>query len=91
MNKSHALAGAIASDLFRVANLYKRNADQGALRFLFEAHNSAKKLEIMCDKKYIKKISKKIIDINNLTDKTAEDLLMYAVLLQNYSLPKNSM
>ena len=44
MNRSKAVIGALSSDLFRVAALKVRGADDGAERFLEEARKRSSKI-----------------------------------------------
>ncbi len=92
MNQDQVLAGTIANDLFRVVNLYARNAHQGALVFLNEAKKTSLTLKHEGKKEYIKNIADKISKApqKNLSPETLENYLMYAVLMQNYSLPRNT-
>lgn len=88
MSTVKLLTGSLSNDLFRTANLTFRDAKKGASRFLLEAKRWSEELEKSKTKKYIKKIAKEIsqADTNNITIESAEKYLMYAVLLQNYTI-----
>jgi hypothetical protein len=88
MTETKLLIGSLSSDLYRVANLVGRNSYSSANRFFQEAQKWSLQLSHTKVKKHIKKI---ISDINSDTQgvnsvEKAEKLLMYGILLQNYSL-----
>lgn len=88
MTQTKLLVGSLSNDLLRVANSTNKGSLQSANSFLQEAHRGASQLTNKNIKKYIKEI---VVDVLSVTDKTltiekAEKLLMYSVLLQNYSL-----
>jgi hypothetical protein len=91
MTEKKLLIGSLSSDLYRVANLVGRDSYPAANRFFQEAQKWSLQLSDAKVKKHIKKI---ISDINSDSQgvnsiEKAEKLLMYSVLLQNYSLHLN--
>jgi hypothetical protein len=83
------LIGSLSNDLYRVANLSHKGSMKAAERFFTESQRWTTDLEHLTVKKHIRKI---IQDLGSLTvmdltsQETAEKLLMYSILLQNYSL-----
>ena len=83
------LIGSLSNDLYRVANLSYRGSIKAAERFFIESKRWTTDLENVQLKDHARKI---IDDLNTLSlenlrsQETAEKLLMYSVLLQNYSL-----
>lgn len=82
------LIGSLSNDLYRVAGLAQRGSEKAAQRFLLESRKWTLKLSNQKLKGYIKNI---ILDLQSdettsISKERAEKLLMYSVLLQNYSL-----
>jgi hypothetical protein len=83
------LIGSLSNDLYRVANLSYRGSTKAAERFFIESKRWTADLKNTALKKHARNI---IDDLDHLTlesltfQETAEKLLMYSVLLQNYSL-----
>lgn len=88
MTDKQMLIGSLSNDLFRVASLRQRGADEAASRFLKEAKRWAEPLQKQNVADYIAKIAKDILFLSedNLSIAEAEKCLMYGVLLQNYAL-----
>jgi len=86
MNETQMLIGSLSNDLCRVANLVHRGSEKGATRFFIEVKRWNSQLKSKEVKPYIQKI---IADIDSsdekLTMEKAEKLLMFSILLQNYS------
>jgi len=86
MNETQMLIGSLSNDLCRVANLVQRGSEKGAARFFLEAKRWNSQLMTKELKPYIQKI---VADIDAsdeiLTMEKAEKLLMFSILLQNYS------
>lgn len=82
------LAGSISNDLFRVASLAQRGANQAASRFLIEAQRWSNDLAKVAPQPYIKKIAQDISSRTpeEISEVAAEKYLMYGVLLQNFCL-----
>lgn len=83
------LIGSLSNDLYRVANLSYRGSFKAAERFFIESKRWTNDLENVPLKNHARKIidDLKTISLENLpSHETAEKLLMYSVLLQNYSL-----
>ncbi len=80
--------GSISNDLFRVATLSQRQSMVGAKRFLVEAKKWASSLDHKSVPSYISEIAIEVKkrDDNDLSLESAEEYLMYAVILQNYAL-----
>jgi len=87
MTETQLLIGSLSNDLLRVANLTHKGSDKGAVRFFAEAKRWSSQLKNKKLKPYIRDI---VTDINeyreDLTLERAERLLMYSILLQNYSI-----
>lgn len=88
MNDIKLLVGSLSNDLFRVATLAQRESVEGAERFMIEAKRWASQLDCATMPNHISEI---VNDINGMQQSpipldTAEKLLMYGVLLENYSL-----
>ena len=82
------LIGSLSNDLYRVANLSHRRSIKAAERFFVESKRWSSSLENVPLKKHVRKIIEdlKSLSLDALTSpETAEKLLMYSVLLQNYS------
>lgn len=81
------LIGSLSNDLYRVASLAQRGSMNAANRFLLESKRWTNELKGYNLKGYLKKI---VLDLEKedccLDEARAEKLLMYSVLLQNYSL-----
>lgn len=88
MSEKKMLIGSLSNDLYRVASLTFGGSHQGALRFFDESKKWTAPLLHHDLDEYIEKIVRTIDMMPNekLTKDSAEDLLMYSVLLQNYSL-----
>jgi hypothetical protein len=82
------LTGALSNDLFRVVSLQQRGSLAAAERFLQEAKRWANPLRQHKVKNYIIDIATDIdmADVQDISLKKTERYLMYAVLLQNYTL-----
>lgn len=80
--------GALSNDLFRVVSLQQRGSIKAAERFFTEAQRWTKPLLQQNVKKYIATIAQEIDTASHkdLSVETIERYLMYAVLLQNYTL-----
>jgi hypothetical protein len=87
MEDTLLLVGSLSNDLMRVANLTQRGSSKAALRFLQEAKRWSRPLQKQDVASYILNIAK---DISNREDdisiESAEQYLMYSILLQNYAL-----
>jgi hypothetical protein len=88
MNETTLLIGSLSNDLFRVASLQQRGALQASRRFLQESKRWAQPLSTQKLKPYIQKIIQEVNSLHedDLSNETAEQCLMYGVLLQNYVL-----
>ncbi len=88
MTDAKMLAGSLSNDLFRVASLSQRGSNKAAARFLKEAKRWSRQLQEKNSDKYIKKIAQDITlrKDNDISEESAEQYLMYGVLLQNYCL-----
>lgn len=88
MTQTKLLVGSLSNDLLRVANMVYRGSHNCASVFLREAKRWGHELSDHNMKDYISKIVREINNINSsdLSKDMAEKLLMYSVLLQNYSL-----
>ncbi|MFH1243973.1 MAG: hypothetical protein V1487_00140 [bacterium] len=88
MNDANLLIGALSNDLFRVATLVQRGSTEGATCFLIEAKRWTQTLQKMKMVEYIQQIVNDIdtVKLEPISLAMAEKLLMYGVLLQNYTL-----
>jgi hypothetical protein len=88
MTDTQLLIGSLSNDLFRVASLTQRGSTNAANRFLLEAKRWSNSIQDHKVPPYIKSIAENISvsKEENIDIETAEKYLMYAVLLQNYSL-----
>ncbi len=88
MTNTKMLVGSLSNDLFRVASLAHRNSDRAAARFLREAKRWSNQLKKRSTAKYIKKIAENVSlrEDHDISEESAEQYLMYGVLLQNYCL-----
>ncbi|KUK79857.1 MAG: hypothetical protein XD95_0071 [Microgenomates bacterium 39_7] len=88
MTEIKMLVGSLSNDLFRVASLAQRGSTKAAIRFLKEAKRWSKDLQEKPTATYINKIAKDISsrDKDDISEESAEQYLMYGILLQNYSL-----
>lgn len=88
MTDTLLLIGSLSNDLFRVASLTQRGSIKAAGRFLIEAKRWSNSIQDHKVPPYILSIAKNVSDYKEtLIDmEIAEKYLMYAVLLQNYSL-----
>lgn len=89
MSETQLLIGSLSNDLYRVACLTQRGSISAAEKFWSQSSRWISELENAQLKPYIKKIVldiKSRLDSNSFTLETAEKLLMYSILLQNYSL-----
>jgi len=86
MTEIQTLVGSLSNDLFRVASLTQRGSKKASERFSRESKRWAKPLLEKDIPVYLKKI---VTDVTEFDDpinlERAEKLLMYAILLQNYS------
>jgi len=88
MNETQMLIGSLSNDLFRVASLVQRGSNQAAYRFLQEAKRWSNQLKNQPIPPYIEKLVSDVSQRNiaDISLKSAETYLMYAILLQNYAL-----
>ncbi len=87
MSETLTLVGSLSNDLFRVASLAQRGSKKASERFSKESKRWAKPLLKKDIPNYLKKIALDISEFDDPIDlRRAERLLMYAILLQNYSL-----
>jgi len=86
MTDKKMLIGSLSNDLLRVSSLTQRGSMKAANRFLEEAKKWALELRKFKLKIYISNIVKKVLEIDKLSLENAEQILMYGILLQNYSL-----
>lgn len=88
MTDKKMLVGSLSNDLYRVASLIQRGSDKAAQRFFEESRKWSDELLKQDIKQYIKDIINDLQGDNfsELTLDNAEDILMYSILLQNYSL-----
>lgn len=90
MTQTKLLIGSLSNDLYRVANLVQRGSYEAADEFFDEAKKWARDLSKFELKDYIKEIVEDLkLEKDIRSTKTAEKLLMYSILLQNYSLHIN--
>lgn len=87
MNDTKLLIGSLSNDLYRVATLSHRGSHQAAERFWLEAQRWLNDLEDCEVKAYVRKIlgDLQTYSSNHLAEKS-ETLLMYSIVLQNYTL-----
>jgi hypothetical protein len=88
MSERRLLIGSLANDLNRVSNSVYRKSAKAATIFWQQAQKWASDLQLIANPKYIERI---IADVVQTPLKTsdmaqAEKILMYSILLQNYSL-----
>ena len=88
MTNKKILIGSLSNDLYRIANLTGRGSHRAADRFWQESKRWALELSKQKLKGYVENI---VSDLNSdkelsVSQEKAEKLLMYSVLLQNYSL-----
>ncbi len=87
MNDHKAIMGALAMDLKRMALGLYRGSYPTADRFREEALKRASELERLQNGKYIKKLLLTMkASLAGTDQKTAEDMLMYSTLFQNFAL-----
>lgn len=87
MNNTRLLVGSLSNDLFRVASLTQRGAKKSSARFVQESKKWVKPLLKKNVPQYIKDIAEDVANSDNEVNmQQAEKYLMYAVLLQNFSL-----
>ena len=88
MTDVQLLIGSLSNDLFRVASLTQRGSTKTATRFLHEAKRWSNSIQDHKVPLYVQSIANQVSDYTEeLIDiETAEKYLMYAVLLQNYTL-----
>lgn len=88
MTDTKMLVGSLSNDMFRVASLAHRGSDKAAQRFLIEAQRWSKDLKNHQVEDYILHIVEDISKrkTTDISEASAEQYLMYGVLLQNYSL-----
>lgn len=87
MDKQKVIIESLAMDLKRVALGLHRGSFNMAARFKAEALKRGQELERQSVQGYLKKLldqTKKTL--NQQSERTAEDALMYSTLFQNYSL-----
>ncbi|PIY80223.1 MAG: hypothetical protein COY80_03965 [Candidatus Pacebacteria bacterium CG_4_10_14_0_8_um_filter_42_14] len=88
MTDTNLLIGSLSNDLFRVASLAQRGSNKAASRFLIEAKRWSKDLEGHQVADHISRLALDISsrDSEDISLSSAEQYLMYGVLLQNYAL-----
>lgn len=88
MTETKMLIGSLSNDLFRIANLLHRDSDKAALRFAQEAKRWIDDLKGRKVRFYIKGVIAYVDEIlsGEIDKDNSEDLLMYGILLQNYTL-----
>lgn len=88
MTDTQMLVGSLSNDLFRVASLAQRGSDKAACRFLQEAQRWSKDLQNQAAPEYIVRLAEDISsrESDDISLVSAEQYLMYGVLLQNYAL-----
>lgn len=87
MSEIQMLAGSLSNDLFRVASLAQRGSKKAAARFKEESKRWSISLQNHKVPQYIKNIASDVSSDEGVTTlEMAEKYLMYAVLLQNFSL-----
>lgn len=87
---NNIILGSLASDLKRVSMSLQRKSFSTADRFTQEALKRKKEVNAEEIEPYLRKILKHVeISLNSeRQERTAEDLLMYSTLIQNYVLYK---
>lgn len=89
MNEDKLILSSLAMDLKRAALGYYRNSNRMADRFLQEAMQRKKEMNLEKVKPYIKKLLGELDGMANKdNDAKAEDALMYSTLFQNAALQK---
>lgn len=88
MTETKLLIGSLSNDLYRTAVLLQRGSENTANRFYTEAQRWTHQLTLRRTKPYIQKIITELNQQQKLIRslENAEKLLMYSVLLQNYTL-----
>jgi hypothetical protein len=87
MSKNKLIMSALAMDLKRAALGYYRNSDRVADRFLQEAIERKKEINLKEVKSYVKKLLGELDKMMSKDNDTkAEDALMYSTLFQNAAL-----
>lgn len=88
MTDTQMLVGSLSNDLFRVASLAQRGSDKAASRFLQEAQRWASDLQNKEVPTYVAQLAKDVSNrsAEDISLESAEQYLMYGVLLQNYAL-----
>jgi hypothetical protein len=88
MTDTRMLVGSLSNDLFRVASLAQRGSNKAASRFLQEAQKWSADLQNRDVPTYILKLSQDVSSrsVDDISIDSAEQYLMYGVLLQNYAL-----
>ena len=89
MTENNLLLGSISNDLYRVAALTQRGSLRGAQTFFAQAQHWAGQVKSDAVAPYIQKILKTVMSQTEITLDTAEDMLMYSNLIQNYTLKKS--
>lgn len=89
MDKNKLVLASLAMDLKRVALGLHRGSSAMGVRFMQEAQKRKSEVDPSAMPAYMQSILEKVGHIlQNQTDRTAEDALMYGTLLQNYTLKK---
>ncbi|MFZ1721381.1 MAG: hypothetical protein WAU07_02640 [Microgenomates group bacterium] len=88
MTNTQMLVGSLSNDLFRVASLAQRGSSKAASRFLQEAQRWSNDLRNQEVPVYISRLADDVSNrsIDDISLDSAEQYLMYGVLLQNYAL-----
>ncbi len=91
MTNTLLLIGSLSNDLFRVSSLTQRGSTKAASRFLVEAKRWSNSIQDHKVPLYIQSIANQVSDCaeEQIDMETAEKYLMYAILLQNYTLHHN--
>jgi hypothetical protein len=88
MTDTQMLVGSLSNDLFRVASLAQRGSNKAASRFLQEAQKWSVDLQNQNVPNYISRLAQDVSNrsTDDISTDSAEQYLMYGVLLQNYAL-----
>ena len=87
MSEIQTLVGSLSNDLFRISSLTHRGSKKASAIFVQESKRWSVPLQNHQVPDYIKNIARDVSGASNeVSMEQAEKYLMYAVLLQNYSL-----
>ncbi len=85
INKNDFVLASLAMDLKRIALAIYNDSNNTARRFTEEAKKRKNEVEVHALPQYVQSIFKNIDQaLTHQSDRTAEDLLMYSQLIQNY-------